>query len=447
MVSLLTGCQHPTLSIDPAAQQLLLESDAAAGKKTQFVAKYTESDNSGSYPSSISGHILRGDIGQTRIGEQVLTGPYKSETLTATSDGKKYQHTELKDGKPNRVLPSETREPTHRRWSILNPLCDGQYWKKEIVRLSSLNDQRRVGYVSIKIKRLPDEQRNAKTFSVVAIYEYHYTPAHTERGSSSGFPTRTSRPEFIFDRVEKIYIGSDKLVYRREVEEICEGQKTAHRSEMTDVREVSSLSRPVISQTDPEGAFAPPPVSYLRVVEIGSPIPRAKIINLTKDGTQDWVRFPGNIRKQRVPILISDAESLDGVGSAYLSTYANDPCTVAWNDGTPIVSGSTTEGITVGGINNGFRIKVAADTKNRSLSILAGGWRSGQKLRAYLSDSSGFAEETGVIYRDLKEQYTAEYSIIFCANSPGKVLTVEIIQTEGDGNITLQGAYLSLIHI
>ena len=130
------------------------------------------------------------------------------------------------------------------------------------------------------------------------------------------------------------------------------------------------------------------------------------------------------------------------LGAANVLTYSNDIRPLAWSDGDPVVSAtSDTSGITIAGIGNGFQLTAPADTGTRTLSVYVGGWMSGGKLIAHLSDisSSDFVDTS---FSSATGQYKAVYTLTYRAASPGQKLVVQWTQSSGSGNVTLQAAAL-----
>ena len=159
-------------------------------------------------------------------------------------------------------------------------------------------------------------------------------------------------------------------------------------------------------------------------------------VNETATGIADWAHWPGYDHKATGGGQISNVTAV-GTG---MSSYANDPRTLSWSDGTPTASGSSASGLYITGAGKGFSITAPADTTTRTLKVYVGGWSSSGKLMAHLSDGSA------VDYVDATPtgggQYDAVYTLVYSAASAGKLLTVQWLQLAGYGNVTLQGAVL-----
>src|SRR5262249_21618624 len=108
-------------------------------------------------------------------------------------------------------------------------------------------------------------------------------------------------------------------------------------------------------------------------------------VNLTTAGTSDWAKWPNYVHKASGGAQIS-TYAVVGVGA--VQNYVDDPRTISFGDGTPTASGSDRSGIYISGTGIGFQVKAPADTTARTLTVYVGGWASGGKLVAHLSDGS-----------------------------------------------------------
>jgi hypothetical protein len=161
------------------------------------------------------------------------------------------------------------------------------------------------------------------------------------------------------------------------------------------------------------------------------------ITDLTATGLSDWVKWPNAVRKSTGGAQLSDYIKL---GGSTVLTYGNDIRPLAWKDGNPIPSATNdTSGVYVPGIGNGFQVTAPADTTTRTLFVYVGGWMSGGKLIAHLSDSSS-ADFVDTSFSSSTGQYKAVYTLTYRAGLPGQKLLVQWTQASGTGNVTLQGA-------
>jgi hypothetical protein len=167
---------------------------------------------------------------------------------------------------------------------------------------------------------------------------------------------------------------------------------------------------------------------------------------LTSVGTVDWAHWgsggvPGFVHKATGGSQIS-AYTL--VGGGTVKSYSNDPRPLTWTDGSPTASSTSTtskSGVYVAGIGNGFSITAPASTNSRTLTIYVGGWNSGGKLVAHLSDGSAvdFTNTTATA----SGQYDRAYTLTYTAASANQTLRVTWTMASGTGNVTVDGAALS----
>jgi hypothetical protein len=155
-------------------------------------------------------------------------------------------------------------------------------------------------------------------------------------------------------------------------------------------------------------------------------------------GTSDWAHWPGYDHKASGGSQIGNYTR---IGSNTVFTYGNDLRRLTWSDGTPTASGSNINGIYIAGIGSGFLLTAPADTIRRTLTVYVGGWNSGGRLSAHLSDGSA-ADYTSASISSAG-QYDGVYTLIYNAATAGKQLRVQWTQASGAGNVTLQAAALS----
>ena len=171
----------------------------------------------------------------------------------------------------------------------------------------------------------------------------------------------------------------------------------------------------------------------------GSGVAGFAAANLTTSGISDWAKWPSYIHKATGGSQISNFTK---IGAPSVLTYNNDRRPISWTDGTPSPTGTNdTNGVYIAGIGNGFQISVPADTKPRALLVYVGGWVSGGRLVAHLSDGSA-PDFINTSISSTTGQYDAVYTLTYHAASAGQRLVVQWIQASGAGNVTLQGAAL-----
>jgi hypothetical protein len=169
----------------------------------------------------------------------------------------------------------------------------------------------------------------------------------------------------------------------------------------------------------------------------GSGVASFAAVNLTATGTGDWAKWPNYIHKASGGGKI---QNFTQIGTAAPQTYNNDTRPFSWSDGTPTATGTNDiTGNSITGIGNGFQFTVPADTATRTLYVYVGGWLSGGKLVAHLSDGSAvdyvdssFSSNSGT------GQYRVVYTLTYRAALAGQQLVVQWTQTSGTGNVKLQ---------
>lgn len=162
-------------------------------------------------------------------------------------------------------------------------------------------------------------------------------------------------------------------------------------------------------------------------------------INLTTAGTADWAHWPGYDRKVSGGKKISN---FSVVGSGSPTAFSGVARLMNWTDGVPTPSGSNlSDGIAIGGINNGYQITVPADTSFQELTLYCGLFSGTAKLTASLSDGSS-PDLIDTTFPDNGSTTNYNITIKFKTASRGQTLTVKWVLTSFGGNVTLQGASL-----
>lgn len=167
-----------------------------------------------------------------------------------------------------------------------------------------------------------------------------------------------------------------------------------------------------------------------------------ELVNLTADGTLDWVRWEGageayaTIRKDVATKYIDENFEMFGIGRK--GGYANWSDFIfpdyTWTDGTPTPSGTSEGGVNyyVSGeqaySSGGFRFTVEADATPKVLTVYAGSYNCTNELRAVLSDGSADAYVNVDCARNVLGGWGPfQYKITFAASPqspPGQKLTV-----------------------
>jgi hypothetical protein len=163
--------------------------------------------------------------------------------------------------------------------------------------------------------------------------------------------------------------------------------------------------------------------------------------NLTTEGTADWVHW-GDGALNRKAGVIPQLSDYTLVGSGTVLTYADDPRSLSWTDGTPTgANAADINGLYASGIGQGFSFTAPADTAVRTLTVHVGGSASGGTLTAHLSDGS--APDFTDVTTSGTGQYDRNYVLTYVAGTAGQTLTVTWSMTSGVSNVTLSGAALA----
>ena len=164
---------------------------------------------------------------------------------------------------------------------------------------------------------------------------------------------------------------------------------------------------------------------------------------MTTEGPADWIHW-GDASLNRKAGGGAQISTYTVVGAGSAGAYGNDLRPLSWTDGTPTASSSNnTNGLYIAGFGNGFTFTAPADTTLRTLIVHVGGWASGGRLVAHLSDGSA------VDYTDTTPldsgQFDRNYTLSYRASGPGQTLQVTWTMVAGSfGNVTLNGAALSV---
>ena len=171
-------------------------------------------------------------------------------------------------------------------------------------------------------------------------------------------------------------------------------------------------------------------------------------VNLTAEGTTDWLHWGRSSitsvnRKAGVAQQISNFALIGNAAVKRFQAPAGVRVSYAWSDGVPNSSSSTTAGLYVAGLGNGFSLSVPADTSSKTLKLYVGAWKARGRLDVSLSDGSAapfitFVDNpNGVIDRVI--------SIDFSAASNDQILNITYVIEDNynGGNITLSAAALA----
>ncbi len=173
-------------------------------------------------------------------------------------------------------------------------------------------------------------------------------------------------------------------------------------------------------------------------------------VALNVEGTNDWTHWG-----------LSDATSFDhkanvtqeipdftSIGPNPVYQYSDNFTAFSWTRGTPTDSAaSSTTGIYVFGLTNGFELTLPASLQPRTVKVYVGLYAACANFRAWLSDASApeFSDTTlASNYDNAYQVYTLNYK----AASNNQILTIRHTALNSYdtafGNVTLQAATLSL---
>jgi hypothetical protein len=163
-------------------------------------------------------------------------------------------------------------------------------------------------------------------------------------------------------------------------------------------------------------------------------------INLTQEGTADWVHW-GDTSLNRKAGVNPQIGAYSIVGSGSVLYYQNDPRPIAWTDGSPTQSSTNNKnGIYINSAKNGFTFTVPADATTRTVTIHVGGWMSAGAFSAHLSDGS--ASDYTDTTAPASGQYDRNYTLTFRAGSQNQTLRITWVNAATGGNVTLNAAAL-----
>jgi len=172
-------------------------------------------------------------------------------------------------------------------------------------------------------------------------------------------------------------------------------------------------------------------------------ITTAQTFNLTTQGTTDWAAWGliGSGTFDHKSSGGSQISNMSAVGNSGAGQFANSILGLTWTDGTPDATATNTlTGLYVNAtaLGNGFSFTVPADTGTRTLVVYLGGWETGGKLTAHLSDFSA-TDYTNTSMSSTTGSYYGSYSLTYHAGQAGQTLTITWVANSGTGNVTLQG--------
>ena len=169
---------------------------------------------------------------------------------------------------------------------------------------------------------------------------------------------------------------------------------------------------------------------------LGSSDPAPWKVNLTRDGTLDWIHWgtvdAKSVDRRAGANLISD---LTPIGKVPPMWTPGSAVAASWSNGMPTHKmDSTSGGLWINGINNGFTFTVDADAEERTLKVYAAGIEGADcKFTATLSDQSAppYVSTTWTgnrgqgAWAPVCDAFSAVYTVRFRALSPGQKLIIK----------------------
>ena len=180
----------------------------------------------------------------------------------------------------------------------------------------------------------------------------------------------------------------------------------------------------------------------------GSSAAAPATVSLSTEGTRDWAHWGLTTATSfnHKSGVTSQIGNYTLIGTESALQYNDNPSSFKWSSGIPTASvSSTTTGVFIKGINNGFKITVPANTTSKTLKVYCGLWHARGHFSAILSDGSA-PMYTATMDDPTYNSSAKVITLNFKAASSGQTLTliyvVEENYGESYGNVTLQAATL-----
>ena len=181
---------------------------------------------------------------------------------------------------------------------------------------------------------------------------------------------------------------------------------------------------------------------------IGSVKDAPATLNLTTEGTLDWVHW-GLVTNTSIDRKIGVSQFIPALAplmTNQVQRYADNFTSFSWSDGTPTAAtNGTATGIFVTGRGNGFRLSLPADTTPRTVRFYVGGYGVQANFEAFLSDFSAPPYLDGSV-SNVFDNVSVVYTLNYAAASPGQNLQVTYSSATlldlDYGNVTWQAVTL-----
>ena len=164
--------------------------------------------------------------------------------------------------------------------------------------------------------------------------------------------------------------------------------------------------------------------------EVGDPL---AAVNLTREGSADWVHFGATtVRKANSPAQIGFARLGNAPVRAAGSTFAK----YSWRDGMQMANGSARGGLAVSGVGNGFTLSAPADSTTRTLRVYVGAQVAGASPDAFRRCSATAAAPVFLVDSSLESgsrATTGVFTFVYRASRPGQQIKVSYITARAYG--------------
>jgi hypothetical protein len=173
-------------------------------------------------------------------------------------------------------------------------------------------------------------------------------------------------------------------------------------------------------------------------------------VSLSDEGTNDWAHWgysdPTSFNHKAN--VVQQITNFTAIGANTVYQYADNLAAFSWTDGTPTVSAlSSTTGVYVFGLTNGFEVALPASTQIRTVKFYVGLYAARVNFQAWLSDASAPAFTDTTLSSNYDNAYRV-YTLSYKAASDDQALIIRHTALNSYdtvfGNVTLQAATLSL---
>lgn len=191
---------------------------------------------------------------------------------------------------------------------------------------------------------------------------------------------------------------------------------------------------------------------------LGAADPIAGQVDLTAEGTEDWVHWGLNDKTtvNRKATGGGKIGALEKIGTGYLDATSGFGLSARWSDGAPTPGiADTHASLWLNNVGTGYQVTAPADASKRVLKVYVGGIEgAGGKLTAHLSDNSApdyvsqtFNGNAAFAWAAVPGGFTGVYTLRYRAAGPSQKLTVTwTLNSEPNsflGQVRLQAATLA----